>query len=66
MIRASPFPTVKNPPISNQVTVERKGIAEALLTKHLNDFEPPGADEDVLRYGLAEDAGSWVMKHLSR
>jgi predicted kinase len=51
---------------ANQVTVERKGITEAVWTKHLSDFEPPGADEDVLRYGLAEDAASWVMNHFGR
>jgi predicted kinase len=50
---------------ANQVTVERKGITEAVWAKHLSDFELPGADEDVLRYGLADDAASWVAKHFS-
>lgn len=40
-----------------------KGITEAVWAKHLSYFEPPGADEHVLRYGLAEDAPSWVMNH---
>jgi predicted kinase len=48
---------------ANQITVERKGITEAVWSKHLNDFEPPGADEHFIRYGLADDARSWVMKH---
>lgn len=47
----------------NEMTVERKGITEAVWAKHLSEFEPPGADEHVLRYGPAEDAASWVISH---
>ena len=48
---------------ANQVTAERKGITEAVWAEHVSNFEPPGADEHVLRYGLTEDAESWVMDH---
>jgi predicted kinase len=51
---------------TNHVTVERKGISDAVWAKHLRQFEPPGADEHVLRYGLEDDAASWVAKHFSR
>jgi predicted kinase len=51
---------------TNQVTVERKGITDAVWAQHLRQFEPPGADEYVLRYGPEDDAVSWVAKHLSR
>jgi predicted kinase len=34
---------------ANQVTAERKGITDAVWAKHLNEFEPPGADEHTLR-----------------
>jgi hypothetical protein len=37
---------------ANQVTVERKGITDAVWAEHLSDFEPPAADENVLRYGI--------------
>ncbi len=37
---------------------------QTVWTKHLCDFEPPGPDEQVLRYGPAEDPASWVMKPL--
>ena len=47
----------------NQVTAERKGITEAVWAEHVLGFEPPGEDEHVLRYGLAEDAASWVIDH---
>jgi hypothetical protein len=52
---------------ANQVTAERKGIGEAVWAKHVSNFEPPGADEHehVLRYGLTEDAESWVMDHFT-
>ncbi len=48
---------------ANRVTAERKGNTEAVWAEHMSDFEPPGTDEHVLRYGLAEDAASWVMDH---
>jgi predicted kinase len=48
---------------ANQVTVERKAITDAVWAKHLDEFEPLGADEHVLRYGLADDAASWITKH---
>jgi predicted kinase len=48
---------------ADQLTAERKGITEAVWAEHVSDFEPPGADEHVLRYGLAEDAASWVIDH---
>ena len=51
---------------ANQVTVERKGITEAVWTQHLSEFEPLGADEDVLRYGLADDPASWLMNDFDR
>jgi hypothetical protein len=39
---------------------------QTVWTKHLCDFEPPGPDEQVLRYGPAEDPASWVMNHFGR
>jgi predicted kinase len=50
---------------ANQITVERKGITEAVWVQHLIDFQPPGADESVLRYGLGDDPASWVVGHLT-
>ena len=50
----------------NQVTAERKGITEAVWVEHVRGFEPPGEDEHVLRYGLAEDAASWVIDRFGR
>jgi predicted kinase len=46
---------------ANQVTAERQGITEAVWAEHVSVFDPPGADEHVFRYGLTEDAESWVM-----
>ena len=51
---------------TNQVTVERKGITDAVWEQHLSQFEPPSADEYVLRYGPEDDDASWVAKHFSR
>lgn len=48
---------------ANQVTVKRKAITDAVWAKHLDEFEPLGADEHVLRYGLVDDAASWITKH---
>jgi predicted kinase len=48
---------------ANQVTAERKGITEAVWAAHVSEFESPGAEEHVLRYGLAEDVESWVVNH---
>jgi hypothetical protein len=50
---------------ANQVTAGRKGITEAVWAEHVSNFEPPGADEQVLQYGLIEDAESWVMDHFA-
>jgi predicted kinase len=50
---------------ANQVTADRKGISEAVWTEHVSNFEPPDADEQVLRYGLTEEAESWVKDHFA-
>ncbi|MBV9873130.1 MAG: AAA family ATPase [Verrucomicrobia bacterium] len=48
---------------ANQLTAERKGITEAVWAKHFSEFQPPEADEQVIRYKLTEDAASWVISH---
>jgi predicted kinase len=50
---------------ANQVTAERKGITEAVWAEHVSNFEPPAADEQVLWYGLTEEAESWVKDHFA-
>jgi predicted kinase len=50
---------------ANQVTAERRGITEAVWAEHVNNFEPPGANEHVLRYRFAEDTASWVINHFA-
>ena len=50
---------------ANQITIERKGITDAVWVRHLIDFEPSGADESVLRYGLGEDVASWLVDRLT-
>jgi len=50
---------------ANQVTANRKGITEAVWAEHVSNFEPPAADERVLRFGLTEDAESWVKDHFA-
>jgi hypothetical protein len=61
--RNIPHAELAAPRRANQVTAERKGITEAVWAEHLSDFEPPGADEHVLRYGLTEHAALWVIDH---
>jgi predicted kinase len=48
---------------ANQVSAERKGITDTVWAKHLNEFEPPGKGEHVLRYGPADHTESWLTKH---
>jgi predicted kinase len=50
---------------ANQVTADRRGITEAVWAEHVSNFEPPGADEHVLRYRFAEDTASWVINHFA-